>query len=393
MGLFDDFDKFTEAKIAIENGYYPYFIPIEETEGTEVLYNNRRIIMAGSNNYLGLSTHPKIKEAAIDAIRKYGTSCTGSRFLNGTLALHEKLENLLANFLQKESALCFSTGYQANLGVIDTIIRRNNFIILDKEDHASLYDGARMSPGKMLRFKHNDMNDLAKILATLPLASGKLVAVDGVFSMEGDMAPVPELLHLCKKYRAQLLVDDAHSIGVMGNGQGTGAHFGVSNQIDLIVGTFSKSFASLGGFVAGEANVIHFIKHHSRSLIFSASIPPANAAAAIAALEIIKSDPERIAMVHQNADMMRKELTAMGFNTGQSITPIIPVIVGERMKAVSMSKALLDQGIFVYPIISPAVPSKRSMLRTCYMATHTTEQLEKILTAFEKVGKIFGVIP
>lgn len=392
MNILDKIHRFTEAKRAMEEGYYPYFIPIEETEGTEVVINGKRVIMAGSNNYLGLTHHPKVKEAAINAIRKYGTSCTGSRFLNGTLKLHHDLEIRLARFVGKEAAICFTTGFQTNLGIIDTLAGKKDVALLDKEDHASLYDGARIAQCTIKRFKHNDATDLEKKLSSLKPEQMKLVAVDGVFSMEGDLSPLPEILKICRKHKAFLVVDDAHSIGVMGNGRGTAAYFGIKDGVNLIVGTFSKSLASLGGFAAGDKEVIHYIKHHARALIFSASIPPANAASAMAALEIIENEPERIESLHKNAEILRKGLLKLGFDTGNSITPIIPVIIGNRILTVKIAGDLLKEGIFVNPIISPAVPVGRDLIRTSCMATHTEKQLDRILEAFEKTGRKFGLI-
>lgn len=392
MGLFDKCEQFTEAREAIRDGYYPFFIPLDETEGTEVILHGKRIIMVGSNNYLGLTTHPKVREASIEAIRKYGTSCTGSRFLNGTLQMHEELEYRLATYLNKEAALCFSTGFQTNLGVVDTLVGRNDTVVLDKDDHACLYDGARLSLGKMKRYAHNNMEDLEKVLGSIENDNGTLIAVDGVFSMEGDLAPLPDIIKLCEKFNAKLLVDDAHSIGVMGNGRGTAAHFDVEAQTDLIVGTFSKSFASLGGFVAGDENVIHYIKHHARTLIFSASIPASNAAAAMTALEIMEAEPERIDNLHRNAEKMRKGFQEMGFDTGNSVTPVIPIIIGDRNMTFAFSRALLNAGVFVNPVIAPAVPANRSLLRTSYMATHTSEQLDRVLETFYRIGKEYGVI-
>ncbi|OQY28525.1 MAG: 8-amino-7-oxononanoate synthase [Candidatus Cloacimonetes bacterium 4572_55] len=393
MGLFDKCYQFTEAKKVIEAGYYPFFIPLDETEGSEAILRGKRIIMVGSNNYLGLTTHPKVRDAAIQAIRKYGTSCTGSRFLNGTLQLHEQLEDRLAKYLRKEASLCFSTGFQTNLGVIATITGKGDAVILDKDDHACLYDGVRLSSAILKRYQHNNMADLERTLSSLSGNNGRLVAVDGVFSMEGDLAPLPEIVQLCKKYDAKLLVDDAHSIGVMGGGRGTAAHFDVEDDTDLIVGTFSKSFASLGGFVAGNEQIIHYIKHHARTLIFSASIPAANAAAAMAALDVMESEPDRIKKLHRNAKKMRKEFKSMGFNTGKSQTPVVPIIIGsDRDKTLTISHALLNEGVFVNPVFAPAVPPQRSLLRTSYMATHTDEQLDRVLEIFYKVGKRFGLI-
>ncbi len=392
MDLFEKCYQFTEAKEAMAGGYYPYFLPLEDTEGTEVTIRGHRLIMIGSNNYLGLTTHPKVREAAIEAIRRYGTSCTGSRFLNGNLALIEELEARLARFMGKERALVFSTGFQTNLGTISALVGRNDVVITDKEDHASIVDGCRLAFGSMKRFRHNDMADLERVLASCPEGSGKLVVVDGVFSMGGDLANLPEIVPLCKKYGARLMVDDAHSIGVLGDGRGTAAHFGLHDQVDIIMGTFSKSFASLGGFIVGDEPVIHYVQHMARSLIFSASITPPNVAAAMAALEIMETEPERRTRLLSIADRMRREFQRMGYNTGNSVTPIIPIIIGDRMSTGFMWKRLYEEGVYVNPVIEPAVPPGMSLLRTSYMATHTDEQMDRVLEVFEQVGKEVGVI-
>ncbi|MGB9723770.1 MAG: aminotransferase class I/II-fold pyridoxal phosphate-dependent enzyme [Chloroflexia bacterium] len=392
MDLFEKCYQFTEAKEAMSGGYYPYFLPLEDTEGTEVTIRGHRLIMIGSNNYLGLTTHPKVREAAIEAIRRYGTSCTGSRFLNGNLALIEELEARLARFMGKERALVFSTGFQTNLGTISALVGRNDYVITDKEDHASIVDGCRLSFGTVKRFRHNDMADLERILASCPEGSGKLVVVDGVFSMGGDLANLPEIVPLCKRYGARLMVDDAHSIGVLGEGRGTAAHFGLHDQVDIVMGTFSKSFASLGGFIVGDEPVIHYVQHMARSLIFSASITPPNVAAAMAALEIMETEPERRARLLSIAERMRREFRRMGYNTGNSVTPIIPIIIGDRMSTAFMWKRLYEEGIYVNPVIEPAVPPGMSLLRTSYMATHTDEQMDRVLETFERVGKEVGVI-
>ncbi|MCX7707924.1 MAG: aminotransferase class I/II-fold pyridoxal phosphate-dependent enzyme [Anaerolineae bacterium] len=392
MDIFDKCYAFTEAKEAIAAGIYPYFIPLTENEGTEAVFRGHRLIMCGSNNYLGLTTDPRVRQAAIDAVHRYGTSCTGSRFLNGTLELHEQLEHELAEYVGKEAALVFSTGMQTNLGTISALVGRGDFVILDKEDHASLVDGAKLSFGETKRFAHQDMAELERILSRLPEDRGKLVVVDGLYSMEGDIAPLPELVPLCKKYGARLMVDDAHAIGVLGGGRGTAAHFGMTDEVDLIMSTFSKSFASLGGFIAGDEPVIHYIKHHARALIFSASIPPANAAAALAALKIMREEPERIQHLAAIADYMRKGFRELGFNIGNSTTPIIPVIIGERMLTIYVWKRLFDEGVFVNPVLSPGVQPGRELLRTSYMATHTFEQMDRVLGIFEKVGKELGLI-
>ena len=390
--LFQKCADFTEAKEAIAQGYYPYFIPLDETEGPVATYKGRKLIMCGSNNYLGLTTHPKVREAAIEAVRRYGTSCTGSRFLNGTLAMHEQLEAVLADYVGKEAALVFSTGYQTNLGIISSLVGRGDVIIIDRDDHASIVDGCRLSLGEMKRYRHNDMADLERVLQSVDASAGKLVIVDGVFSMGGDIAPLPEIIPLCQRYGARLMVDDAHSIGVLGGGRGTAAHFGVTDQVDLIMCTFSKSFASLGGFVAGAEPVIHYIKHHARSIIFSASMPPSNVAAALAALDVMRSEPERIDRLMHNARKMKEGLTSLGFNTGNSQTPVIPVIIGDDMLTFTMWRALFDAGVFVNPVIAPGVPPKQQLLRTSYMATHTEEQLDRVLEIFGAVGKAVGVI-
>lgn len=392
MDLFEKCFQFTEAKAAMEQGYYPYFIPLNENEGTEVVYQGRRLLMCGSNNYLGLTTHPKVKQAALDAIQRYGTSCTGSRFLNGTLELHERLERELADWVGKPAALVFSTGMQANLGTISALIGRSDVVILDKLDHASIVDGARLGWGETRRFRHNDVADLERILAALPAGKGKLVVVDGLFSMEGDIALLPEIVPLCQKYGARLMVDDAHAMGVLGGGRGTAAHFGLTDQVDLIMSTFSKSFASLGGFVAGDADVIHYIKHHARALIFSASIPAPNAAAALAALEVMREEPERVQRVNQIAERVRTELRRMGFNIGNSQTPVVPIIIGDDMRTLLTWKALFEAGVFVNPVLSPAVPEGCQLLRTSYMATHTDEQIERALELYERIGRQMGVI-
>jgi 8-amino-7-oxononanoate synthase len=392
MDIFEKCFSFTIAKDAMEHGIYPYFIPLTENEGTVVEYQGHRLIMCGSNNYLGLTTHPKVREAACSATERFGTSCTGSRFLNGTLEFHERLESELAEWVGKEAALVFSTGMQVNLGTVSALVGRKDIVILDKDDHASIVDGARLGYGKIERYRHNDMGHLEKVLQSLPDDAGKLIVVDGLFSMEGDLAPLPEIVPLAKKYGARLMVDDAHAMGVLGGGKGTAAHFGLTEDVDLIMSTFSKSFASLGGFVAGSEEVIHYIKHYARSLIFSASIPPGNAAAALAALQVMREEPERIARVNQIGDQMREGFKKLGFNIGESITPVIPILIGDDDKTFLTWKLLFEHGVFVNPVISPAVSPGRQLLRTSYMATHTDEQLEQVLEIFEKVGKMVGLI-
>lgn len=392
MDIFEKCSKFTAAKEAIAGGYYPYFIPLTENEGSEVVLRGRRLIMCGSNNYLGLTTHPKVRQAARDAIQRYGTSCTGSRFLNGTLEMHEQLEGELAGWVGKEAALVFSTGMQTNLGTISALVGREDVVILDKEDHASIVDGAKLSWGETRRFRHNDMADLERVLKNIPDEKGKLVAVDGLFSMEGDIAPLPEMIPLCKKYGARLMVDDAHAMGVLGGGHGTAAHFNLTDGVDLIMSTFSKSFASLGGFIAGDEEIVHYIKHHARALIFSASIPPANAAAALAALQVMREEPERIQRVNEIGAHMRREYRRLGFDIGQSETPVIPILIGDDMRTLLIWKALFEAGVFVNPVLAPAVPEGRQLLRTSYMAIHTDEQLARVVETFEKVGRQMGLI-
>lgn len=392
MDIFDKCFSFTTAREAIAAGFYPYFIPLTKNEGTEADFKGHRLIMCGSNNYLGLTMHPKVRQAALDAVEEYGTSCTGSRFLNGTLEMHEQLEAEMAEWVGKEAALVFSTGMQTNLGTISSLVGRGDVVILDKDDHASLVDGALMSWGATKRFRHNDMKDLERVLARIPEKKGKLVAVDGLFSMEGDIAPLPEMVPLCKRYGARLMVDDAHATGVLGGGRGTAAHFGLTDDVDLIMSTFSKSFASLGGFIAGDEDVIHYIKHFARTMIFSASIPPANTAAALAALQVMREEPERIERLNQLAERMRREYQQLGFDIGNSVTPVIPIIIGDDMRTFGAWKLLFEKGVFVNPVISPAVAPGRQMLRTSYMATHTDEQLDRVLEIFESVGKQLGLI-
>lgn len=386
-------ERLQMARELKESGLYPYFVPLDGTEGTEVTVDGRSVIMIGSNNYLGLTTHPKVREAAKKAVDDYGTSCTGSRYLNGTLKLHRELEERLAAFVGKEAALVFSTGMQANLGAISAIVCPDDYVILDKENHASIVDGVRLSGGKMKRFRHNDMRHLARVLDSVPDDGGKLVVVDGVFSMGGDIAPLDEIVRLCKEYGARLYVDDAHSLGVLGNGRGTAAHFGLTEDVDLIMGTFSKSFASIGGFIAGDADVISFIQHHARSFIFSASLPASNTMAVMAALEVMETEPEHVEQLWENGDYMLRCLNQMGFNTGGTQTPIIPIIIGEDGPTFLTWKLLFERGLYTNPVITPAVPPGQSLLRTSYMATHSREQLDRALSILETTGRQLGLIP
>ncbi len=393
MDLFAKCEAFVEARQAKALGYYPYFKPVATAEDTEVVIEGRRVLMLGSNNYLGLTTHPKVVKAAIEAVRKYGTSSCGSRFLNGTLTLHRELEERLAAFLKREAALVFSTGFQTNLGTISALVGKGDVVICDKWDHASIFDGARLAYGEMRRFRHNDMDDLERVLRDCPEEAGKLIVVDGLFSMEGDLAPLPRIVELAQKYGARLMVDDAHALGVLGeHGRGTAEHFGVEDKVDLIMGTFSKSFASLGGVIAGDAYVIEYIQHHARSMIFSASMPPAAVAAVLAALDVIETEPERRKQLWKNTRKMLKGLKELGFDTGRSETPVIPIVVGDMMKALEMWRKLFENGVYVNVVLPPAVPQGRALLRTSYMATHTEEQLDFALDVFEKVGKECGLI-
>ncbi len=392
MDLFDKCYEFTRAKEAMRDGYYPYFMPLDDTEGNVVTMGDKKLVMAGSNNYLGLTTHPKVRQAAMEAVEKYGTSCTGSRFLNGTLALHHELDHRLAEFIGKEAALCFSTGYQTNLGTISALVGRGDVAITDKEDHASIIDGCMLSLGTMKRFRHNDMDHLKYVLENSKDAKGILVVVDGIYSMGGDIAPVPELVELCKRYGARLMVDDAHSLGVLANGHGTAAHFGLTDQVDLIMGTFSKSFASLGGVIAGDEHIIHYIQHHARSMIFSASMPASNVAAVLAAVEVIETEPEWVERLWDNAHYMLEGFKRLGYDTGPSETPIIPIMIGDDFRTLGLWMGLFEEGVYTNPVISPGVPPGGQRLRTSYMATHTREHLDWVLNGFEVVGKRTGII-
>jgi 8-amino-7-oxononanoate synthase len=380
----------TNPRTARESGLYPFFIPLDGTEGTTVTIDGRRLIMIGSNNYLGLTTHPKVREAAIEAVREYGTSCTGSRFLNGTLSLHVELEKKLAAYLGKERALVFSTGFQVNLGTISALAGRSDIILCDKEDHASIVDGSRLALGKMVRFRHNDVDHLERLLKACPSDAGTLVVVDGVFSMGGELAPLPDIVRVCKTYGARLMVDEAHGIGVAGRGRGAAAHYGVLDEVDLVMGTFSKSLASIGGFIAGEAAVIEWIQHLARSLMFSASLPPSNVAAVLAALEILEQEPERVDRVNAIADRMRAGYREIGYDVGQSQTPIVPIFAGHAIEAMGLWRSVFDAGVYANVAIPPAVPEGKSLLRTSYMATHTDDQLDEVLRVFAAVGRGTG---
>lgn len=394
--LYDKIEKdetIVRARDAASIGMYPYFRALSETEGVTAVFENKNVVMLGSNNYLGLTTDPRVRQAAIDAIRRYGTSVTGSRFLNGTLELHLELERRLARFVGKEAALVFSTGYQTNVGTISSLVGKGDYVILDKEDHASIVDGCTMSQGEIKRFRHNHVENLESVLSRLPADAGRLVIVDGVYSMSGDIAPLPEIAAVCKKYGARLMVDDAHGLGVTGQGRGTAAHFGLTDQVDLTMGTFSKSFASIGGFIAGDADVIYYIQHKARSLIFSAALPAPNAAAALAALDIMENEPQHVQTLWENADFMRAGLINMGYNTGTSCTPIIPVILGDDFHTALAWNALIEEGVYTNPVVPPATPPNGALLRTSYTATHRREHLERALQAFKIVGERLELIP
>jgi 8-amino-7-oxononanoate synthase len=391
--LFDKCRGFTRAREAQAAGLYPYFTPITEAEDTVVTIHGKSKVMMGSNNYLGLTHHPKVLEAAQAALHKYGSGCTGSRFLNGTLDLHETLEGRLAEFLHKESCLVFSTGYQANLGLVSGLLGKDETAYLDKLDHASIFDGASMSKATVVRFNHGDIAGLDRKLAEPARPQGAMVIVDGIFSMEGDVADLPHLVPLAKKHGVALAVDDAHAIGVLGpTGAGTAEHFGLTDEVDLIVGTFSKSLASIGGFVAAAEYIIHYLKHNARPLMFTAALPASNTAGVLAALDILQHEPERRAALWENTRRMATGLKSLGFDIGPSATPIIPVLIGPLEKTLIMWRKLFDAGVFTNPVAPPAVPPSQCRLRTSVMATHTAEQIDFALEAFAKIAKAVGVI-
>lgn len=393
MSVFDKCYGYTKAREVQASGYYPYFRAIEESRDTEVVIDGQPKVMVGSNNYLGLTHHPLVLEAAQRALRTYGSGCTGSRFLNGTLDLHEQLETELAAFLNKESALVFSTGFQANLGVIATLVGRNEHVFSDRLNHASIVDGTRLSYGTVHRYGHNDMASLERHLREAPDGNGKLIVTDGIFSMEGDIVDLPALTSLAEVYGAKVLVDDAHAFGVLGaRGAGTAEHFGLEDEVDLIVTTFSKSLASIGGVVAGPESVIHYLKHNARPLIFSASMPPSAVATVLAALEVLRREPERIEMLWRNTRRMQAGLRELGYDTGLSRTPIIPVVIGELDRMLVFWKELFDAGVFTNPVTPPAVPENSCRLRISVMATHTDDHLDRVLEAFAQVGRQMAVI-
>jgi 8-amino-7-oxononanoate synthase len=375
-----------------ESGNYFYFREIESPQDSEVIVKGRRLIMIGSNNYLGLTCHPRVREAVTKAVEKYGSGCAGSRFLNGNMEIHEEFEGKLARFFKKQAALIFATGYQTNVGTISALLGRGDVAILDKYDHASIIDGCRLSFGHAKKYRHNDMDDLRRIL-DVTKEYGQLIVVDGVFSMEGDIADLPSVVPLARTHGARIMVDDAHGIGVLGKtGRGTAEHFGLEDQVDLIMGTYSKSLASVGGFIAGDQTIIDYVKHTARALMFSASLPPPSLAAASAALDVVDQEPELLKRLWENTRKMLNGYKALGFDTGTSETPIIPVMIKDAAKTYQMCSLLFDQGVFVNPVVSPAVPPGRELLRTSFMATHTDSQLDQVLSAFEKVGKQLNII-
>jgi 8-amino-7-oxononanoate synthase len=393
MDIFDKCYEFTMADDARKAGIYPFSHEITTRQHSEVEMEGRRTIMLGSNNYLGLTSDNRVIEAAKKALDMYGSGCSGSRHLNGTLNIHVELERKLAEFFGKEAAITFSTGFQTNLGIISAIAGRHDVMIYDRTNHASLIDAARLSFGKLLKYPHNDMAELERLLANVPEGRGKLIVVDGVFSMEGDLADLPEIVRLKKKYGARLMVDDSHGFGTMGaTGRGVGEHFGLADEIDLYMGTFSKSFASLGGFLLADYKVADYVAHQSRPYIFSASIPPSNVAAVAEALRILEAEPERVRMVRDNAEYMRRGFRELGIPAGDSAAPIIPVMTYDDERTFKITRALLEHGVYVNPVISPAVPVGGSLLRTSYTSTHTRDQLNYALEQFDTVfNKLFPI--
>ena len=386
--------SFPLVKMAKAFNYYPFFKALESNEGPEAIIDGRRVLMLGSNNYLGLTRHPRVVKAARDAVERYGTSMTGSRLLNGSTKLHERLEELLADFFGKEACLTFTTGYQANLGAIAALASRNTAVLVDKADHASIYDGCKLSDGEMIRFLHNDMASLDQALSRAVQDKACLVVVDGVYSMGGDLAPLPQLIEVAQRHQARVMVDDAHGVGVVGRGgRGTAHHFGVEDQTDLIVGTFSKSLASIGGFVAADDDVIEWIRHFARPGLFSASLPPASAVAATTALEVLIEEPELVDRLNDNAKLYRDGLREAGFDIGDTVTPIVPIVVGDERKMVGFWKELLANGIYTNAVIMPAVPRGQAILRTSCMATHTPEQLKHAVEVMAELGRRHGLIP
>jgi 8-amino-7-oxononanoate synthase len=393
MSLFEKCYRYTMAREVQEAGYYPYFAPIEESFDTEVMIRGERKVMVGSNNYLGLTHHPKVIAAAEAALKRYGSGCTGSRFLNGTLDLHEQLEDRLAKFMSQESALVFSTGFQANLGALSALVGRDDHLFSDKLNHASIVDGSRLSFGVVHRFPHGDLRSLERELARTPAEAGKLIVTDGIFSMEGTICDLPGIMALAEFYGAEVLVDDAHAFGVLGErGGGTAQHFGLEDRVSLVMATFSKSLASIGGVIAGPEDVIHYLKHHARSLIFSASMPPASVAGTLAALDVIEEEPERREKLWANTRRMQEGLRSLGYDIGRSETPIIPVQVGELQRMLVFWRTLFDAGVFTNPVTPPAVPENSCCLRISCMATHNDDHIDFVLDAFASIGKKMAVI-
>jgi len=393
MGIFKKCRDFTTAKEARDAGLYPYFRVIDNAEGGTVLIDGKKKVMAGSNNYLSLTSHPKVIAAAKKAVEKYGTGCSGSRFLNGTIALHIELEKRLAHFMQKEAALVYSTGFQTNLGTISCLVGSEDVIFSDSENHASIIEGTRLAQGPTIVFNHNDMADLERLLKEHKNATGKLIVTDGVFSMTGDIAKLDEIVNLAKKYGARIMLDDAHGIGVLGKlGRGTADHFKATKDVDIIMGTFSKSFASLGGFIVACEEVIEYVKHHARAFIFSASMPPSAIAAVLAALDVMETESEHIENLWDNTRKMKKGFDNMGYNTSPSQTPIIPINIGDELRTLFFAKAIYDEGVFANPVLPPGVPKDQSLIRTSFMAKHTEKELNTILNIFEKVGKTCELI-
>lgn len=391
--LFDKCRQYTRARDVEAAGLYPYFRSISKSEDTVVTIEGKPRIMLGSNNYLGLTHHPKVLEAAQTALRRYGSGCTGSRFLNGTLDLHGQLEAAIADFVGKEAALVFSTGFAANLGLVAGLVSRNDLVFLDKLDHASIVDGAKLSFGETIRYRHRDLEDLDRKMTAECNGRGSLIIVDGVFSMEGSISDIPELVRLARKHGAALAIDDAHSLGVLGpQGNGTAAHYGVSDEVDIITGTFSKSLASIGGFIAASESVIHYLRHNCRPLIFTASLPPASTAGVIAALEILRSEPDRRLQLQDNMRRLQEGFKSMGFDIGPTQTPIVPVLIGPVEKTFVFWKKLFDAGVFTNPVVPPAVPSAECRLRTSVMATHTQSQIDSCLEHFHRIGRELDVI-
>jgi len=391
--VFTKMYNFTRAKTAKALGYYPYYPNIEKSDATEVTIDGVKRVMLGSNNYLGLSTHPKVVEAGIKALKDFGSGMSGSRLLNGNITMHNELERHLAEYVGKDEAIVFSSGFGVNLGIISSVANPNDYVFSDEFNHASIVDGIRFAGAVKRKYRHNDMKDLEYHLQATDPSYARFIVTDGVFSMEGDVAKLDEIAALANKYHARVMVDDAHSLGILGpKGEGTAAHFGVTDDIDLIMGTFSKSFGSLGGFIAGEEAVIDYLKHHTRTMIFTAALPPTNVASTLAALEIMKTEPERRKAVMDNSKYMSENLKSLGFEVGETETPIIPVIIGKDVKTFYMWKDLLAAGVYTNPIVSPATPPGRSLLRTSYMATHKREQLDFCLEMFEKIGKQRRVI-